>query len=78
MKKTSKTKSKRKSSKIHIGDKVKIKRPRDGADDDPETPPQGTVLGSKIRRSGKEPALPVLPSETTTRTADSTTDTDVL
>ncbi|GJR81633.1 hypothetical protein Tco_0152418 [Tanacetum coccineum] len=58
------------------GDKVTIKRPRDGADDDQE-PSAGTDRGSKRRRSGKEPASTSAPSETTTRTAGQTTDTDV-
>ncbi|GKB60962.1 hypothetical protein Tco_0917148 [Tanacetum coccineum] len=54
------------------GDKVTIKRPRDGADDDQE-PSAGTDRGSKRRRSGKEPASTSAPSETTTRTAGKTT-----
>ncbi|GKD30487.1 hypothetical protein Tco_1241265 [Tanacetum coccineum] len=54
------------------GDKVTIKRPRDGADDD-EEPSAGTDRGSKRRRSGKEPASTSAPSETTTRTAGKTT-----
>ncbi|GJV16424.1 hypothetical protein Tco_1361747 [Tanacetum coccineum] len=58
------------------GDKVTIKRPRDGADDDQE-PSAGTDRGSKRRRSGKDPASSSAPSETTTRTAGQTTDTDV-
>ncbi|GJS08265.1 hypothetical protein Tco_0365061 [Tanacetum coccineum] len=48
----------------------------DGADDDQE-PSAGTDRGSKRRRSGKEPASTSAPSETTTRTAGQTTDTDV-
>ncbi|GKA80686.1 hypothetical protein Tco_0787378 [Tanacetum coccineum] len=59
------------------GDKVTIKRPKDGADDDQE-PSAGTDRGSKRRRSGKDPASSSAPSETTTRTAGQTTDTDVL
>ncbi|GJX88829.1 hypothetical protein Tco_0340843 [Tanacetum coccineum] len=58
------------------GDTVTIKRPRDGADDD-EEPSAGTDRGSKRRRSGKEPASTSAPSETTTKTAGQTTDTDV-
>ncbi|GKD39365.1 hypothetical protein Tco_1259572, partial [Tanacetum coccineum] len=56
------------------GDKVKIKRSRDGADDD-EEPSAGTDRGSKRRRSGKEPASTSAPSETTTKTAGQTTST---
>ncbi|GJY35995.1 hypothetical protein Tco_0421373 [Tanacetum coccineum] len=56
------------------GDKVTIKRPRDGADDDQE-PSAGTDRGSKRRRSGKEPASTSAPSETTTKTAGQTTST---
>ncbi|GJY30961.1 hypothetical protein Tco_0414456 [Tanacetum coccineum] len=58
------------------GDTVTIKRPRDGADDD-EEPSAGTDRGSKRRRSGKEPASTSAPSETTTKTAGQTTNTDV-
>ncbi|GJY27328.1 hypothetical protein Tco_0402054 [Tanacetum coccineum] len=58
------------------GDTVTIKRPRDGADDD-EEPSAGTDRGSKRRRSGTEPASTSAPSETTTKTAGQTTDTDV-
>ncbi|GKG12188.1 hypothetical protein Tco_0346425, partial [Tanacetum coccineum] len=58
------------------GDTVTIKRPRDGADDD-EEPSVGTDRGSKRRRSGTEPASTSAPSETTTKTARQTTDTDV-
>ncbi|GJV80161.1 ribonuclease H-like domain-containing protein [Tanacetum coccineum] len=56
------------------GDTVTIKRPRDGADDD-EEPSAGTDRGSKRRRSGKEPASTMTPSETTTKTAGKTTST---
>ncbi|GKB79296.1 hypothetical protein Tco_0946191 [Tanacetum coccineum] len=56
--------------------KSDIQRPRDGADDDQE-PSAGTDRGSKRRRSGKDPASSSAPSETTTRTAGQTTDTDV-
>ncbi|GJZ13728.1 hypothetical protein Tco_0548958 [Tanacetum coccineum] len=58
------------------GDTVTIKRPRDGADDD-EEPSAGTDRGSKRRRSGKEPVFYQCASETTTKTAGQTTDTDV-
>ncbi|GJR31034.1 hypothetical protein Tco_1107266 [Tanacetum coccineum] len=58
------------------GDTVTIKRPRDDADDDQE-PSAGTDRGSKRSRSGKEPASTSAPSETTTKTAGKTTDTDV-
>ncbi|GKA95091.1 hypothetical protein Tco_0817129 [Tanacetum coccineum] len=56
------------------GDTVRIKRPRDGADDDQE-PSAGTDQGSKRRRSGKEPAYTSAPRETTTTTAGKTTPT---
>ncbi|GJY84051.1 hypothetical protein Tco_0497427 [Tanacetum coccineum] len=60
----------------YIYQTVTIKRPRDGADDD-EEPSAGTDRGSKRRRSGTEPASTSAPSETTTKTAGQTTDTDV-
>ncbi|GKD08046.1 hypothetical protein Tco_1187731, partial [Tanacetum coccineum] len=56
------------------GDKVTLKRPRDGADDDQE-PSAGTDRGSKKRRSGKEHASTSDPRETTTTTAGKTTTT---
>ncbi|GJX99003.1 hypothetical protein Tco_0356022, partial [Tanacetum coccineum] len=57
-----------------ISDTVTLKRPRDGADDD-EEPSAGTDRGSKIRRSGKEPASTSALSETITKTAGKTTST---
>ncbi|GKG41843.1 hypothetical protein Tco_0473594, partial [Tanacetum coccineum] len=54
------------------GDTVKIKRPRDGVDDD-QKPSAGTDRGSKRRRLGKEPASTSAPSEMTTTTAGKTT-----
>ncbi|GKC48477.1 hypothetical protein Tco_1071222 [Tanacetum coccineum] len=56
------------------GDTVTLKRPRNGADDDQE-PSARTDLGSKRRRSGKEPASTSDPRETTTTTAGKTTTT---
>ncbi|GJR43057.1 hypothetical protein Tco_1311160 [Tanacetum coccineum] len=46
-------------------------------DDDEDTLRWETRRGSKRRRSGKEPASTSAPSETTTKTAGQTTDTDV-
>ncbi|GJU20756.1 hypothetical protein Tco_1154098 [Tanacetum coccineum] len=42
-----------------------------------KNPHAGTDRGSKRRRSGTEPASTSAPSETTTKTAGQTTDTDV-
>ncbi|GJV20510.1 hypothetical protein Tco_1369530 [Tanacetum coccineum] len=52
--------------------KVTLKRPRDGADDDQE-PSAGTDRGSKRRRSGKDPESTSAPREKTTTSAGKTT-----